>query len=190
MTHTDQVEDILEQITSYNIIQGEIFEDSTSISLQPSRNVFISEQLEEIEFFNITITEDTYEELETKKKAFLRAKTNLDFDYNDFDARGYISVSDGTDFLVDDAIVGTTSGATGTVYRIVDDVLYLKSITGTWEVEAINGKTATCLSAATTINFPYYIMNSLVRFYPSVNINVGVGGTFRGFIRFEARWGL
>ena len=189
MSHIDDLQTIIEEITGYTLIQTDYIEDTTAIYLQPSR-IVRSEDYEEFEFFNITVLEDTAEELAIKKKALLRLKTNLDFNYNNFDARGSITVTDGTDFAVTDAIVGTTSGATGTVYKIVDNTLYLKDITGTWQVEAINGKTATCTSTQTVILFPFYIMNSLVDYVPDININEAVGGNFRGWIRFEARWAL
>lgn len=189
-THIDQLHAILEQLSTYTLIISKIQMGTSGVFIQPSSEIFSTGVLNEIEFFDVWIIENTAALFATKKTKLLKAKTNNAFDYNDFDARGYITVSDGTDFAVDDAIVGTTSGATGTVYKIDSNTLYLKTITGTWEVEAITGKTATCLSVATSIQFPHYLENKLVSFVRPVDFDVSVGAKFACWIRFEARWQL
>ena len=188
-THINQLHAILEQLSTYDVSITKIKQLPSGCSLRPS-DVFNTADYEEIEFFDLIIIESTYVLLQTKKTKCLKIKTNNLFDYNDFDARGYITVSDGTDFSIADAIVGTTSSATGTVYKIDGNTLYLKTITGTWQVESINGKTATCTSAQVVILFPFYIWNTLVDYSPDIDISELVGGKFAAWIRFEARWAL
>jgi hypothetical protein len=195
MTHIDEVEDILEGITGYSIIQSKIDVAFENIYIMPS-DFFDTEHLEKLEFFDIMVIESTLEKLQTKKDVLLNAKTTLGFDFNDFDARSYITTSDGADFSISDAIVGTTSGATGTVYKIGkigapdEDVVYLKDTVGVWQSEAINGKTATCLGVQTVIIFPFYIDNELMSYNYPLDFSSLVGGDFNCWIRIEARWTL
>ena len=188
-THINQVEDILEELTGYSITQSKIDVAYEDIFIMPS-DFFDTEHLEEIEFFDLVIIESSLANLQTKKKEILSAKTTLDFNFNNFDARTYITTSDGTDFSLSDAIVGTTSGATGTVYKIVGNVVYLKNTTGTWQTESINGKTATCIGTATTITFPFYIDNELMGYNYPLDFSSLVGGDFNCWIRIEGRWVL
>ena len=187
-SHIDQVKDILEQLTGYTVVISKV-RMAIGVYISPSK-FYETADYDAIEYFDVSVIESTEALLAAKKKKLLSAKNNIDFDYNDFDARGYITVSDGTDFSLDDDIVGDTSAATGTVYKIEGNILFLKTITGVWEVEDIIAKTATCLSAATTITFPSYLMNELIRYDYDIDVNEDVGGKFACWIRFNARWSL
>lgn len=187
MSKIDCMKAIIQILTGYTVIFGN--GQDTGVYISPSPMVD-SNDYELIDFFDVVVVETSLANLETKEHELLSLKTNVDFNYNDFNAMGYIIVSDGTDFAVSDAIVGTTSGATGTVYRIVDNTVYLRKITGVWQVEDINGKTATCLSAATTIVFPFYITNKKMNKGYTIDEDQTTMGQWFYWIRFEARWTL
>ena len=189
MNHIDYLEQILEEITGYTIVQQVNETVDIEFYLTPA-DIPSKGHLEAAEYYNLVIRTDTLDKMHTYKKALLRIKTILDFDYNDFDERGYIETSDGTDFSVTDAIVGAVSGATGTVYKIVDDRLYLKDITGVWQVEAITAKTATCTSTETEILFPFFLDVELISIYYPVEYNEDVGAVFAVRLRYEAVWTL
>ena len=191
MAHIDQVEEILEDLTSYSIVAGAIESTSTGIWIQPSQ-IYNTFSFNETEYFDIVVIEDNLTALELKKTALLKIKTTLDFDYNDYDAKGYISVADGSVFDLDDNVVGSTSAATGTVYKIETNTLYIKNITGTWETaETITDggtATSTTTSIITPLEFPYYLTNKLIQYEYDLDHNASVGGTFVLWIRYEARW--
>jgi len=186
MSHIDEIEAILEELTSESIIQSRIT-SGTGIWLYPS---LIAQSIDYNEkyFYVIKIISESASNLETLITKFLKCRTNIDFNYNDFNMRGSILSSNGSDFALDDDIVGTTSGATGTIYKIDDETLYLKDITGIWEVEAINGKTATCLSTKTTILFPHYLnVNKLEEFFDDYDNPIK---EYVSLFRFEGSWSL
>jgi len=133
-------------------------------------------------------------QLQTIKKQLLDVKTSLDFAFKNFDARGYITVTNGALFDLDDTVAGGTSSATGTVYAIDGNTLYLKDVTGTWQSgEVITDSvdsTSSTTSTLTTILFPYYITNKLVNYNYNLDNNANVGATNSLWIRMEARWDL
>ncbi len=194
MTHIDQMEDILEELTSYTITQGEIQTGYDGIWIQPNDTMVNTLTMEEVEFYDIIVIESTLALLQTKKQAFLKAKTLLDFNYNDFDARGYIAVADGSLFDLNDTVEGGTSGATGTVFKIVSNTLYLKDVVGVWQSgEAITDSVDSTSSTTSTLmplSFPYYITNKMIRYDYPVDYNSNVGGDFITWLQFEARWSL
>ena len=193
MNHIDQLELILEEITSYTIIQSKINAASEGVWIQPS-NIYNTFTFEETEFFDIVVLESTLTLLQTKKKALLRCQTLLDFDWNSYDARGYIGVADGTQFAVNDDLTGGTSLATGTVYEIDGNTLKLKNVTGTWQSGEVISDGATHTSTTTSVlipyGFPFYLNTTLVRYDYPVDVNASVGGTYACWIRIEARWAI
>jgi len=84
MTHIDELEAILENITSYSIIQGTIT-PTNGIYLQPS-DVYNHIPYLETEFFDVVIMEDTLAALQTKKTLLLTCVTALSFDYTSYAA--------------------------------------------------------------------------------------------------------
>ena len=193
MAHIDQVEEILETITSYTLTQGEIQATATGIWLSPSP-VIGSLSLEEVEYFDIVIIEATLALLEAKKTAFLKVKSNLLFAPATWNNCGSIAVVDGTVFAVDDALEGGTSSATGIVYKIVSNTLYLKTVTGVWQSgETITDggtHTSTTTSTLTDTIFPFFMDSFLTQYRYDVLYNVSVGGLFAATFRIEARWAL
>jgi len=82
MTHIDEVEAIIESITSYVVVQTKIT-PTTGVYLQPSKTYGDIEYLD-TEFFDLVVVEDTLALLQTKKKALLRCSVSLDFAYTDY----------------------------------------------------------------------------------------------------------
>jgi len=127
MAHINELKAILKEITLETITIGRIKDSPTGVYISPS-DFINSLTLEEVYFYDVILKKELLIDLETAQTKFLRCKTNIDFDYNDFDSRGYISVDNGLEFTVNDEIWGTTSGAGGTIYRIQENTLYLKDV--------------------------------------------------------------
>ena len=193
MPHIDEVQSIIDEITSYTLIQSTVNATYAGVYIQPSP-IWNSESYTEIEFLDIVVIESTLALLQTKKKALLRCKTTLDFDYNEYGARGTINVLDGTQFAIADALAGDTSLATGTVYNIDGNTLYLKYITGTWQNGEVitDGAThsSTTSSLITELTYPFFLDTSFLRYDYTIDYNTSVGGQFACWIRLEARWTL
>ncbi len=188
MNHIDEVEAIIEEITSQSISQQDFIDGNTGMYLSPSDYVNTM-HLEEVYYYDLVLYDESLDDFESISNSLLRCKTNLDFNYNNFDARGYISVSNGLLFSVDDEITGATSNATGTIYKIVDDTLYLKDVTGTWQSgETITGYSATTTTTLITTIFPYYINVKKVKEYYNPS-DLPMKSCYAWF-RFEARWTL
>ena len=180
---------ILDEITGYTIILGA--SEDVGIYLAPSK-IASSMNFEAQDFYRLIIHESNLTALESKMAALQRVKTNLDFDYNDYDNRGYITVTDASGFSVDDDITGVTSGATGTIYKIDGSILYLKDndeSAGTWQIGEVVGGT-TVASTFTTTLFPFWLFNTVIDKQYTIQSYVDAHGEWWAWIRFEARWAL
>jgi len=145
--------------------------------------------LEELEYYDVIIRTQSLDLLESEKKSVQRCKTNVDFDYNNFDARGSITVVSSAGYAITDACIGQTGGATGTIYEIDGNTIYLKDVTGTWQDnELLTAGGTLTTSTLTVIAFPFFLDNMLERKDYDLDYNESVGGEFWVWIRIEARW--
>ena len=187
MNHIDQVVDIIYDLTGYTPVKNDFYDYST-IYISPS---LVSPNLDliDVEYFNAFLKEKTLAAIETMKRELLR----LRWDYS-YSQRGYLSVLDGSTFDEGDNVIGGTSGATGTVYKIDGNTLYLKNVEGTWQsgenITDNDDSTSTTSSLLHTLSFPFFIDVKVTRFNYDVSYNESVGTDFFLELRIEGRWSL
>lgn len=107
-----------------------------------------------------------------------------------------LTLDDASPFSVGDVITGDTSGATGTIHAISNNVVYVVVASGTFTTEAINSGAATILIVGSTIktfevdygvppqSTANFTIASLIRSVPTSLNNTVV--TFDGNVKPEA----
>ena len=98
------------------------------------------------DFFQVVIFSELIATLETKRLLLLKIDTLHPEGYKYTD-RVYFTVDSATEFSVGETLTDQTSGATGTIYQISTNTVYLKNVNGTFG----NGNTVTDGSNPTTI---------------------------------------
>lgn len=193
MNKITQVEDILEYLTSYSITQGTIHSDDKGIWIQHGES-YRSRLSTEIFYYNVIIHETTLDLLESKRTAFLKVKNTMDYDPSEWQQGGSINVNDGSSFDIDDDVTGATSGATGTIYKIDTNILYLKNVTGTWQsgetISDGDDSSSTTSSTLTSWTFPHWMKVDIKREDYDIEYNGNVGGDFFLWLEYEAGWSL
>jgi len=189
MNRLEKLQHIIQEVTSLSLTLGLVKDAGIGNWIGPSP-VVNTLSFEDVYFYDVVVLNEDQDTFESDMSTLLRCKTTLDFDYNDFDSRGYISVTDGTEFSVTDTITGGTSGATGTIYKIDGNTLYLKDITGTWQnPEAILTYSSSTTSLAITTLFPFFLNVTKVEERYDVETDYSEA-SMSGWLRFEARWAL
>ena len=189
MNRLEMLEHILGEVTNLSLTQGLIKDAAIGSWIAPSP-VVNTLSFEDVYFYDVIAKREAQSTFETDMSLLLRCKTNLDFNYNDFDSRGYIGVTDGSEFTVTDAITGGTSGATGTVYKIDGNTLYLKDVTGTWQnPEAILTYSSSTTTTLIVTLYPFFL--NVIKIQERYDVETDYSNEAQaGWLRYEARWAL